>query len=63
MTPGKKPMGAAPLAQDGWELHALEFLERSREVADERIVDAARCETSTSSRETAAHPGALSPVR
>ena len=41
---------------------ALEFLERSREVASERVVDAGRVQTSPSEREEAATLGSGSPV-
>ncbi len=36
---------------DAWARAALDFLERSREIADERVVDLARGKTSTSPRE------------
>jgi hypothetical protein len=53
---------AAERAADPWTLSALEFLERSREVANEVVVDGTRSETSTSARAeiVAPHPG--SPV-
>jgi hypothetical protein len=53
---------AAERAADPWTLSALEFLERSREVASEVVVDGTRSETSTSARAeiVAPHPG--SPV-
>ena len=38
-------------SEEAWGLQALAFLERSRDVADEGIVDVARGETSTSERE------------
>jgi hypothetical protein len=42
---------AADRAADPWTRAALEFLERSREVASEVVVDGTRSETSTSGRE------------
>jgi hypothetical protein len=53
---------AADRAADPWTLSALEFLERSREVANEVVVDGTRRETSTSAcaEIVVPHPG--SPV-
>ena len=53
---------AADRAADPWTQGALDFLERSREVANEVVVDGTRSETSTSARAeiVAPHPG--SPV-
>ncbi len=48
---------------DAWARAALEFLERSRDVADERVVDLARGETSPSRREEVIAPGPRSAVR
>jgi|KBSSwiStaDraftv2_1062776.scaffolds.fasta_scaffold00092_28 hypothetical protein len=42
---------AADCAADPWTQAALEFLERSSEVANEVVVDGRRGETSTSRRE------------
>jgi hypothetical protein len=53
---------AADRALDPWILTALEFLERSREVASEVVVDGTRSETSTSGREEIAAPGSGTPV-
>ena len=50
------------LGADPWTLGALEFLERSREVANEVVVDETRAETSTSGREKIAAPGTRSAV-
>ncbi len=52
---------AAPAA-DAWAQAALEFLERSRDVADERVVDLVHGETSTSRREEVVAPGSGSAV-
>jgi hypothetical protein len=41
---------------------ALDFLERSREVADEVVVDGTRAETSTSGREEDSAPRSGPPV-
>jgi len=54
---------AADLAADPWTRAALEFLERSREVANEVVVDGTRNETSTSRRdEETAAPRSRPPV-
>jgi hypothetical protein len=50
------------LSGDAWGLQALAFLERSREVADEGIVDVARDATSTSGHEAPARPRSLPSV-
>jgi hypothetical protein len=42
---------AADRVADPWTEGALDFLERSREVANEVVVDGKRTETSTSARE------------
>jgi hypothetical protein len=47
---------AADRAADPWVRAALEFLERSREVASEVVVDGTRSETSTSGREEIVAP-------
>jgi len=47
---------------EAWGLQALAFLERSREVADEGIVEVARAETSTSEREADPRTRPVSPV-
>jgi len=48
--------------QADWTRTALEFLERSREVADEVVVDGTRSETSTSGREEIPAPRSGPPV-
>jgi len=53
---------AADRAADPWTRSALDFLERSREVANEVVVDGTRSETSTSGREEIAAPGSGTPV-
>jgi hypothetical protein len=53
---------AAERAADPWTLAALEFLERSREVANEVVVDGTRTETSTSGREEVLAPRSGPPV-
>jgi hypothetical protein len=53
---------AADRAADPWTLSALDFLERSREVASEVVVDGTRSETSTSAREEIVAPRSGSPV-
>jgi hypothetical protein len=47
---------AADRADDPWTRTALEFLERSRDVANEVVVDGTRSETSTSGREETPAP-------
>lgn len=47
---------AAERAADPWTLTALDFLERSRDVANEVVVDGTRRETSTSGREEIVAP-------
>jgi hypothetical protein len=47
---------AAERAADPWTRSALDFLERSREVANEVVVDGTRSETSTSGREEIVAP-------
>jgi hypothetical protein len=46
-----------------WPMAALEFLERSRDIASELVVDGTRGETSTSGREDITAPGSGSSVR
>ena len=53
---------AADCAADPWILAALDFLERSREVANEVVVDGTRRETSTSGREEILAPRSGPPV-
>lgn len=53
---------AADRAADPWTLAALDFLERSREVANEVVVDGTRSETSTSGREEIVAPRSGPPV-
>ncbi|MFL6602364.1 MAG: hypothetical protein ACJ8R9_13655 [Steroidobacteraceae bacterium] len=53
---------AADRAADPWTRAALEFLERSREVANEVVVDGTRSETSTSRREEIIAPDSGTPV-
>jgi hypothetical protein len=53
---------AADRAADPWTEGALDFLERSREVANEVVVDGTRVETSTSEREEIAAPRSGPPV-
>jgi hypothetical protein len=53
---------AADRAADPWILAALDFLERSREVANEVVVDGTRSETSTSGREEIVAPRSRPPV-
>jgi hypothetical protein len=53
---------AADRAADPWTRAALEFLERSREVANEVVVDGTRGETSTSAREELSAPRSGPPV-
>ncbi|MGH8139717.1 MAG: hypothetical protein ACREVV_16200 [Steroidobacteraceae bacterium] len=43
-------------AADAWAFQALAFLERSRDVANEVVVDGTRAETSTSAGERSAEP-------
>ena len=47
---------------DPWTEGALDFLERSREVANEVVVDGTRSETSTSGREEIVAPRSRPPV-
>jgi len=47
---------------DPWILAALDFLERSRDVANEVVVDGTRRETSTSGREEIVAPRSGPPV-
>jgi hypothetical protein len=47
---------------DAGAIAALEFLERSREVASERVVDGRRSQTSPSQSEEVAAPGSRSSV-
>jgi len=53
---------AAERAADPWTRSALEFLERSRDVANEVVVDGTRSETSTSGREEISAPRSGPPV-
>jgi hypothetical protein len=53
---------AADRAADPWTEGALDFLERSREVANEAVVDGRRGETSTSGREEIVAPRSGPPV-
>jgi hypothetical protein len=53
---------AADRAADPWTEGALDFLERSREVANEVVVDGTRRETSTSGREEVVAPRSGPPV-
>jgi len=53
---------AADSAADPWTLAALDFLERSRDVANEVVVDGTRSETSTSAREEIVAPRSGPPV-
>jgi hypothetical protein len=53
---------AADRAADPWTRAALDFLERSREVANEVVVDGTRGETSTSEREEISAPRSGPPV-
>jgi hypothetical protein len=53
---------AADRAADPWTEGALDFLERSRDVANEAVVDGTRGETSTSGREEIVAPRSGPPV-
>jgi hypothetical protein len=53
---------AADCAADPWTEGALEFLERSREIANEVVVDGTRGRTSTSGREEIVAPRSGPPV-
>jgi len=56
------PAGYVGPPADAWARAALDFLERSRDVANEGVVDSARSETSPSAREEVAAPGPGSAV-
>lgn len=60
--PPSEQSTGSPLSDDVWTLQALAFLERSREVAAEDVIDVTRGETPTSAREAAPHPGSLPAV-
>jgi hypothetical protein len=59
---GPRPSASFGFAADSSGASALEFLERSRDVANEVVVDGKRAETSTSLREETTAPGSRSSV-
>lgn len=52
-----------PDTQAASNLAALSFLERSRDVASETVIDCASAQTSTSERENTSDPGPWTPLR
>jgi hypothetical protein len=60
--PPAKTIDSYRLAADAFGTAALEFLERSRDVANEVVIDGTRTETSTSRREETTAPRSGPPV-